>query len=62
LLRQIVGLYALGAALFVPVALLPQGWTWTRFAISVALAALYVALGLAWHRDAYVRFWRGDTP
>jgi PST family polysaccharide transporter len=62
LLRQILGLYALGAALFAPVVLLPAAWTWTRVGVSVVLATLYVALGLAWHRDAYVRFWRGDTP
>jgi O-antigen/teichoic acid export membrane protein len=60
LLRQLLGLYALGAALFAPVALLPCTWTWTRVAISVAIAALYVVLGLAWQRDAYRRFWRGE--
>jgi hypothetical protein len=60
LLRQILGLYALGAALFLPVALLPPAWTWTRVAVSVALAVLYLALGLSWHRDSYVRFWRGQ--
>jgi O-antigen/teichoic acid export membrane protein len=60
LLRQILGLYALGAALFAPVAVLPEAWTWTRVTLSVALAGLSVALGLGWHRQAYRRFWRGD--
>ena len=61
LLLQILGLYSLGAVLFLPVALLPPAWTWTRVAVSVALSVLYLALGLAWHRPAYLKFWRGEA-
>lgn len=60
LVVDILGLYAAGAALFVPILLLTEPDTWLRLGCS-CLAGLLV-LGYAWHRfgASFGRFLRGE--